>query len=206
MSNDASYIIAGASDGYVCLLNRSGHLADRQMLGGAVSALSLSRTTGRVVAGGTNGNVSLYAIQDGLATISYLATHAPVTSAFISENGERISVAALDGVISMFSQSLTTHLWTFNTGAIVHSLSMSSDGLVMGAAGDTGNIYLFEEEARAKEDGAALVITLGSVAVAAFAVAYFFWRRKAILWKTKSAAGKTYHYRYHQRVYRKEQV
>lgn len=206
MTDNASYIITGASDGYVYLLDKSGHLADRQRLGGAVSALSLSRTTGRVVAGSTNGDVSLYSIQHGLATISSLATHAPVTSAFISEDAERISVAALDGVISMFSQSLTTHLWTFDTGAIVHSLSMSSNGLVMGAAGDTGNIYLFEEQARAKKDGAALVITLVPVAVAGFAVAYFFWRRKAILWKTKSAAGKTYHYRYHQRVYRIERV
>lgn len=206
MSNDASYTITGGSDGYVYLLNRSGHLADRERLGGAVSALSLSRTTGRVVAGGTNGNASLYAIQDTLVTISSLATYAPVTSAYISENGERISVATLDGVISMFSQSLTTQLWTFNTGAIVHLLSMSSDGLVMGAAGDTGNIYLFEEEAGAKKDGAALVITLVSVAVAAFSVAYFIWRRRSTLWKTKTATGKTYHCRYDEMFCRNEQL
>jgi WD40 repeat protein len=205
MSDDASYIITGGSDGYVYLLNRSGQLADRQRLGGAVSALSLSRTRGLVVAGGTNGNASLYAIQDGFVAISSLATYAPVTSAYISENGERIAVATLDGVISMFSQSLTTHLWTFNTGAIVHSLSMSSDGLVMGAAGDTGNIYLFEEEAHAKKNGVALGVALVSVAVAAFSVAYFIWRRRTMLWKTKTAAGKTYHYRHHETFYRNEQ-
>jgi len=206
MGNDASYIITGGSDGYVYLLNRSGHLADRQRLGGAVSALSLSRTTGRVVAGGTNGNASLYAIQDGFVAISSLATYGPVTSVYISENGERISVATLDGVISMFSQSLATHLWTFNTGAIVLSLSMSSDGLVMAAAGDTGNIYLFREEAYAKKNGSAVGIALVCVAVAAFSVAYFIWRRKSTLWKTKTAAGKTYHCRYHEMFCRNEQL
>ena len=197
MSDDASYIITGGSDGYVYLLWRSGDLADRRRLGGAVSALSLSRATGRAVVGSTNGNASLYAIQDGLATIGSVATHGPLTSASISENGERVSVATLDGVISMFSQSLAATLWTFNTGAVVHSLSMSSDGLVVAAAGDTGNIYLFEEEAHAKKNGVALGIALVSVAVAAFAVAYFVWRRRTILWKTKTGAGKTYHYRHH---------
>jgi WD40 repeat protein len=204
MSDDASYIITGGSDGYVYLLDRSGSLADRQRLGGAVSALSLSRTTGRVVAGSTNGNASLYTIQDRLATISSLATRGPLTSASISENGERVSVATLDGVISMFGESLTVDLWTFSTGAIVHSLSMSSDGLVMAAAGDTGNIYLFEEEPPAKKNGIAVGIVLVCVAVAAFAVAYFIWRRKATLWKTKNATGKTYHYRYHETLYGNE--
>jgi type II secretory pathway component PulK len=82
---------------------------------------------------------------------------------------------------------------------------MSSDGLVMGAAGDTGNIYLFEEEAHAKKNGVALGVALVSVAVAAFSVAYFIWRRRTMLWKTKTAAGKTYHYRHHETFYRNEQ-
>jgi type II secretory pathway component PulK len=83
---------------------------------------------------------------------------------------------------------------------------MSSDGLVMGAAGDTGNIYLFEEQPPAKKNGIAVAIVLVCVAVAAFAVAYFIWRRKAILWKTKNAAGKTYHSRHHEMLYRNERL
>jgi len=204
ISNDASYIITGGSDGYVYFLERSGDLADRQRLGGAVSALSLSPATGRVVAGSTNGNASLYAILDGLAMIRSLANRGPLTSASISEDGERVSVATLDGVISMFGESLTVDLWTFSTGAIVHSLSMSSDGLVMAAAGDTGNIYLFEEEPPAEKNGTAVGIVLVCVAVAAFSAAYFIRRRKVTLWKTKNAAGKTYHYRYHETLYRNE--
>jgi len=208
MTDDASHIIIGGSDGYVYLLDRPGSLVDRQRLGGAVSSLSLSRTTGRVVAGSTNGNASLYAIQDRLATTSSLVTHGPVTSASISENGERVSVATLDGVISMFNQSLASPIWAFDSGAIVHSLSMSRDGLAMAAAGDTGNIYLFEEGPPAEKNGTAVGIVLVCVAVAAFSVACLIWSRKATLWKTKikTSAGKTYHYRHHETLYRNEKL
>lgn len=192
MSSDASYIIAGGSDGYVYLLDRSGQLADRQRLGGAVSALSLSTVTGRVVAGSTNGNASLYVIQHGLATLSSLVIQRPVTSTSISDNGERVSVASLDGAISMFGQSLTARVWTFNAGAIVHSLSMSSDGLVMAAASDTGDIYLFKEGEATKLNETVLHLAIAGVGVAALSAALFVWRRRTKSFRTRTAAGKTY--------------
>lgn len=187
ISENASYIVAGASDGYVYLLNRSGQLIDREKLGGSISALSLSGMTSRVVAGSTNGVAFLYAIQDSLSSYGSLVAQRPITSACISENGQRVSIAYLDGAVSMFDKSLSTELWMFSTGAIVHSLSMSSTGLVMAASSDNGNVYLFNEEEQKSTNEPALRTLAAPAVVAGFAVLYLVWRRKR-----KSAAGKPY--------------
>lgn len=200
ITSDGGYIVAGGSDGYLYLLNRSGQLVDQQRVGGAVSALSMSKTQ-RVVAGSTNGNVSLYLLRDRFDRLSSLATQSPVTSVAVSENGERVSVVNLDGVILMLDQSLTSRVWAFNTGAMVHLLSVSSDGRILAAASDTGSVYLFDEGRRTKTNETALatavvsipLVALAAVALAALVFAYFVWRRKARLSKTKRTAGKLYH-------------
>jgi WD40 repeat protein len=190
ISDDASHIVAGGGDGYVYLLNRSGQLTSRERLGGSISALSLSSEAGLLVAGSTNGNASLYAIGDGLKELSSLISPRPVTSAMISDNGERISIADLDGVISMFDRSLTARLWTFSAGAIVHSLSMSSNGLVMAASSDNGNVYLFGEEVhKGTNEPTASIIIVAAIA-AGLLLLYLFWRRRG-----KSGTGKPYDHR-----------
>jgi len=84
-------------------------------------------------------------MRDRLEKLESLEASKPITSAVMSGNGERISVAQLDGVISMFNQSLATHMWTFDAGGIVHSLSISHSGQVMAAASDTGDVCVFDE-------------------------------------------------------------
>jgi WD40 repeat protein len=145
LSDNASYVVAGGDDGYVYLVSGSGRLMDRQRLGGAVSALSVSYATGLVVSGSTSGNLSLYSIGNRLGRLDSLDTRRPITSAVISENGERISVGNLDGIVSTFDRSFASLMWTYDTGAIVHSLSLSGSGQVTAAVSDTGGIYLFDE-------------------------------------------------------------
>jgi len=178
VSQDGSYIVVGGSDGYVYLLNRSGEQAGRQRIGGAVSALSLSSTEHRAVAGSTNGNLSIYEVKGGLVVVKSVATHGPVTSAVISDNGERVSVANLDGTISLFERSLEGPLWTFNAGAIVHSISMSDSGLAIAAASDTGSIHLFSEEKSKTADDTMPTIALFSAASATLLLSYLVWRRR----------------------------
>jgi len=163
ISRDASYVVAGGSDGYVYLLNSLGELIGRQKLGGAVSALKLSTTADTIVAGSTNGRVSLCLVQGGLAETNSITIQRPVTSVAISENGKRVGVADLDGTISMFDESLGTPLWTFDSEAIVHSLSISDNGLVTAASDDTGSIYLFNEEVPERTNQTTLGIAFVSI-------------------------------------------
>jgi WD40 repeat protein len=179
IGDDAGYVVAGGSDGYVYLLNRSGQLLSRERLGGSISALSISRATGRLVAASTNGNVTLFAIQGGLRVIGSVHGLRPITSAFISNSGERIAMADMNGLISVFDGSLASQLWTFNAEAIVHSLSMSGNGLVMAASSDNGNVYLFDEEVQKKASGVTSDILFAPIIIAACAFLYLLWRKRA---------------------------
>ena len=177
MGRDAGYIVAAGSGGYVYMINSSGQLMDRQSLGGAVSALAVSYRAHLVVAGSANGRVSLYRLSDRLEKLSSLEARRPVTSAALSDDGERISVATLDGVISMFDQSLTDKIWTFNAGAIVHSLSISADGRIMAAGSDTGSIYLFDETS-VRSGRIVSYLVLAAVAVIAIVAGFAIWRKR----------------------------
>jgi len=192
LSPNADYVVAGGGDGYVYLLDSSGGLMDRQELGGAVSTLELSATADMVVAGSTNGMVLLYSVNGGLVVTSSLEGRRPVTSVTISDNGERVGVANIDGEISMFDQSLRVPLWAFGTGAIVHSLSVSDNGLVMAGADDTGSVYLFNDErpenANEMALGFALVFTIGAVLL----VAHLARRKKMATLRSQNATGKIY--------------
>jgi len=148
MVGEARRIVVGANNGSVYLVDIFGQLMDRQRVDGAVSALAVSDTWDRLLVASTSGNVTLYLMRDRLEKLESLDAPRPVTSAVMSENGERMSVAQLDGVISMYNQSLATCMWTFNAGGIVHSLSISHNGEVVAAASDTGDIYVFDERDR----------------------------------------------------------
>ena len=187
ISDDASYIVVGGSDGYVYMLDGSGQVVDQDRIGGSVSALSLSSTSGRLVAGSTTGNVSLYEIGNGLKQLSSLRRLRPITSTAISRKGDRISISDLDGVISMFGDSLTTPLWSFEAGAIVHSISMADNGLVLAASSDNGNIYLFSEQVQERTSGAPTGILIAPAIVAGLLFLYLFWRRRM-----KNGTGKPY--------------
>jgi WD40 repeat protein len=182
MSNDAGYVVAGASDGYVYLVNASGQLMDRQRLGGGVSALSMSSATHLMVAGSNSGNLSLYSIGTGLDRLDSFDTGRPVFSVAISESGQRIAVADLDGAVLMFGQSFASLMWTFGAGAIVHLLSMSKDGQVMAAVSDTGGVYLFDETLMSPNQLPEVGMFMPVVAIVAVAfftvVGYFMWRRR----------------------------
>ena len=175
MTEDASYIIAGASNGHIYLLDSLGQLLGNESIGGAVSALAISLKTRRVVAGSTNGGVSLFSLGSRLERLAMLDTRRPVTSAVVSEDGQRISVASLNGTVFMFDGFLAKPLWAFNTGAIVHSLSMSSKGLVMAAGSDTGSIYLFNEKL-SKAAYPWYELVPGVVILILFAVVVLAWR------------------------------
>ena len=181
ITDDGSYLVAGGSDGYLYLLTNSGQLVDRSNVGGAVSALSISVGTRRVVAGTMNGNVSLYQIENRLEKRGSFQSREPVTSIAASENGDRVSVAYLDGEISTFDGILDHQMWSYNVGAIVHSLSVSGNGRVMAAASDTGGIYLFNEEIRVSVDRTGWDVVVLSVSGAVLVVAYFAWRRRVTL-------------------------
>ena len=178
VSRDLGYIFAGGSDGDVYVIGSSGRIVDSQRLGGSVSAISISESARVVIAGSTNGNVSQYLIKDGLENTGSFLAHAPVTSVAVSAGGERIAIATIDGVISMFSQTLAGPLWTYKAGAIVHSLSMSGDGMVMAASSDNGSIYLFNERMEEQTQGWPPATLLTPIALAVILVAYFVWRKK----------------------------
>jgi tricorn protease-like protein len=144
--DDRKLIVAGGGDGYVYLIDVAGRVMDQQRLGGALSALSFSTPTRHLVAGSTNGNASLLRVEDRLDELASVDTNSPVTSTAISEDGQRIAVANVDGAISVFDESLVNQIWKFEGGAIVHTLSMSADGKVMAAGSDTGATYMFREQ------------------------------------------------------------
>ncbi len=178
MDKDRDLIVVGGSDGYVYLVDSKGQLVDQQRLGGGVSSLAISDLTHSLLAGSTNGNVSLYLIQDRLETLGSVETQRPVTSVVLSENEERLAIAYVDGRITMFSQSLTSQMWTFNAGATVHALSMSDDGRVTAAGTDAYSIYLFNEKSSAPTDRPGLNFVPVFLTVIGLLVAYFVWRRK----------------------------
>jgi WD40 repeat protein len=177
MAGEASDIVLGGNNGYLYLVDSSGQLIDQQKVEGAVSALSISDTKERLVVGSTSGNVTLYLVRDRLERLQSLQASSPVTSTVISENGERISVADLDGLISMFNQSLTAHMWTFNAGGIVHSLSISHNGQVMAAASDTGDIYVFDEKAPQRISKTMLSTVLVAIVIV-LAAGSIMWERR----------------------------
>ena len=181
MAEDGSYIVAGGSDGYTYLINSSGQLLDRQRVGVAISAISMSDIARRVIAGSADGIVSLYAVGARLERIGSLEIRKPVTSVALSWSGDRVSFASLDGTIAMFDQSLTTNLWTFHSGAIVHAMSISGNGRVMAAVDDTGSIYLFDEESSLRKSrtmiDAVVGLTLTVVCVGSI-IAYLVFRQR----------------------------
>jgi WD40 repeat protein len=178
VSDSAGYIVAGGSDGNIYVTNSAGQVIDMQKLGGSISAISIADHAGCVILGSTNGSVSRYLLKDRLEKLDSSAAHGPITSVAVSDDGSRLSVASLDGTISDFHQTLNDLSWTFSAGAIVHSLSMSGDGLVMAASSDTGKIYLFSEHASAQTQDSLPVIVYALVSVAALLLAYFVLRAR----------------------------
>jgi len=170
MTSDSSHILAGGNDGNIYLLDNSGRLVDRRDAGGAISALSISDVTHLTIVGTVSGTISLYSADAGFNNGESLETGNPITSAAISKNGRRISVANLQGTVSTFDGSLRAPLWTYDAGGIVHSLSLSRDGRVLAAASDTGSIYLFDEGEAAGADNRGLFVQLPILAVLAVTV------------------------------------
>jgi WD40 repeat protein len=178
MSGDASRVIVGGSDGYVHLVDSSGQPMDQQSLGGAVSALVVSNNARLLVAGSVNGRVSLYRIANRLEKLSSVETQSAVASIAMSGSGERVSVATMDGAISMLDQSLTRQIWTFNAGAIVHLISMSDDGAVTAAGSDTGSVYMFNEENASKNTETGLYYILVPAVFIVVVIAVVIWSRR----------------------------
>ena len=178
VSEDAGYIVAGGSDGNIYVTNSAGQAVGMQKLGGSISAIAIADHARCVIAGSTNGSVSRYLLKDGLEKLDSSNIHSPITSVAVSDDGERVSVASLDGTITSFRQNLKDSLWAFSAGAIVHSLSMSGDGLVMAASSDTGKIYLFSEHASAHTREPLPVIAYGLVSVAALLLTYIVLRAR----------------------------
>lgn len=178
VSDSAGYIVAGGSDGNIYVADSAGQVIDMQKLGGSISAISIADHAGSVILGSTNGSVSRYLLKDRLEKLDSSAAHGPITSVAVSDDGSRLSVASLDGTISDFHQTLNDLSWTFSAGAIVHSLSMSGDGLVLAASSDTGKIYLFSEHTSAQTQDSLPVIAYALVPVAALLIAYFALRAR----------------------------
>jgi len=178
VSEDAGYILAGGTDGNIYVTDSAGQVIDMQKLGGSISAISIADHARCVIVGSTNGIVSRYLLKDRLEELDSSAAHGPITSVAVSDDGSRVSVASLDGTISNFHQSLNSLSWTFGAGAIVHSLSISGDGLVMAASSDTGKIYLFNEHASAQTWNPLIVIAYVVVSLTALLLAYFVLRAR----------------------------
>lgn len=178
VSDSAGYVVAGGSDGSIYMATVAGQVVDMQKVGGSVSAISIADHARCVIVGSTNGSVSRYLLKDGLEKLDSSAAHGPITSVAISDDGSRVSVASLDGTISDFHQTLNGLSWAFSAGAIVHSLSMSGDGLVIAASSDTGKIYLFSEHASAQTRDPLPAIVYVLVSVAALMLAYFVLRAR----------------------------
>ncbi len=178
VSEDAGYIVAGGSDGNIYMATVAGQVVDMQKLGGSISAISIADHARCVIVGSTNGIVSRYLLKDRLEQLDSSAAHSPITSVAVSDDGSRLSAASLDGTISDFHQTLNGLSWTFSIGAIVHSLSMSGDGLVIAASSDTGKIYLFSENAFAQTRDPLPVTVYALVSVAALLLTYIVLRAR----------------------------
>jgi len=178
VNDNADYIVAGGSDGNIHIITAEGQLVGTQRVGGSISAISISDQLDHVIAGSTNGNVSRFDLNEGLKKLDSFAARTPVTSVAISNDGERIAVAGLDGTIWTFNDKFADPIWTFNTGAIVHSLSISGDGQVMGATDDKGNIYLFSERAPVRTEEPVSLAIFVPIALVLLVLGYFFLRRR----------------------------
>ena len=190
-SEDAHRIVVGGSDGRVSLLGESGNLLDEHDLRGAVSSLSLSSLRNRVVVGSTGGDVTLLSIGEALDELGSLALDKPVATGAISENGETICIAEMDGTIHTYGESLANERWTYVTSSIVHSVSISDDGKVIAAAADSGKIYLFSEGLNSNPSRITTEVLQASavvaicVAVLATAVTYSAMRKQRLGVKPK---------------------
>ena len=185
-SKDAHRIVVGASDGRVSLLSESGKLLDEHDLRGAISSLSLSSLRDRVVVGSTSGNVVLLSFGEALEELGSLTLNKPVATGAISENGETICIAEMDGTIHTYGESLANERWTYVTSSIVHSVSISDDGKVIAAAADSGKIYLFNEEPNSNPSRVttdvlqATVVVAACIALLATAVIYATVRKQRL--------------------------
>jgi len=178
LDDRSSRVVVGGSNGDVHMISASGQLVARQHIGGAVSALSVAATGELILAGSTNGRVSLYESRSELREIGSLQNAKPITAVALDDDGDIMAYADLDGSVSMYRNSLREQAWTFGTGAIVHSLSMSGNGLVMAASSDNGSVYLFDEEVQKKASGVTLDILFAPVIIAACAFLYLLWRKR----------------------------
>jgi WD40 repeat protein len=178
VSEDGGYIVAGGSDGNIYVTNSAGQVVDMQKLGGSISAISMADHARYVIVGSTNGSLSRYLLKDRLEKLDSSTDHSPITSVAMSDDGSRISVASLDGTISGFHLTLNGLSWTFSAGAIVHSLSMSGDGLFIAASSDTGKIYLFNEATPVQAQEPLAVIVYVPISLAVLLVAYLVLRTR----------------------------
>jgi len=80
----------------------------------------------------------------------------------------------------VFSQSLTAPLWTFGAGAIVHSLSVSGDGMTLAATSDTGSIYLFHESPTSQDEKPLPAAVLVPMSIAVLVLGYLILRRRKV--------------------------
>jgi len=176
--DDLEQIVAAGGDGSLYLIDTSGQLLDEYELGGALSALSISARTRRVVTGSTNGDVSVLHVDGRLEEVATVGTKNPVTSTTLSDDGERIAVANTNGTISMFDGSLVNRIWTFEAGAIVHSLSMSADGSILVAGSDSGAVYLFSEQGSAISGMMASYVVVAALIVMAVVILLVIWQKK----------------------------
>jgi WD40 repeat protein len=128
----------------------------------------------------------LLSFGEALEELGSLTLNKPVATGAISENGETICIAEMDGTIHAYGESLANERWTYATSSIVHSVSISDDGKVIAAAADSGKIYLFNEEPNSNPSRVttdvlqATVVVAACIALLATAVIYATVRKQRL--------------------------
>jgi WD40 repeat protein len=153
---DGSVLVTATSNGTVFFLNRTGRLLSANRTGGPIGTMALSTDGSLAVAGSSDGSVYAY---NGTGSPVWRMNMtgdrwwSPISHVAVSSDGNRVAVTLQNGALVLLSgdgallwkrMELDNATWLPDDGRYtptIFSLSLSSDGSLIGIASGSGQAY-----------------------------------------------------------------
>ncbi|MDI4647469.1 ABC transporter permease subunit [Cohnella hashimotonis] len=192
LSPSGSWIVVGAADQYVYLLNSEGETVTKTPMAGAIKAVSVA-DDGTMAVGTSDYKLSVFD-RDGQPIGSRIMKD-QLTSVHLDAAGAYVAAADFAGNYAILKTNGSL-LWSAKEPGAGQQVKFSGDGRRLYAASDKGQVYAYEidgllasAKAQAARDQAWKIGLIAAGAIALTGAVYMLQRRKpqvlARLWKDK---------------------